>query len=241
MARKKTESRTDELVEAITAEIRHRQLTDGDFLGTEADLSARFMISRTIVREAVGRLRALGLLISRQRKGLVIGPGTPVASFSSILPFYGGVGAENRRHLGELRQALEIGAIGLVVENALPEDIDRLKSLADAFAIAVERGDSVRCIAQDAAFHVLLLEMTHNPLIAGMHGMLARYFNTLEGKTAPMDTLAFSAWQHHTIVDAIRLRDGGLARTTLRHHLEPLVHSDSKEAVIADVISSDEG
>lgn len=227
MSRNKPESRTAELVDTLLSEIRTRGLKAGDFFDTEALLCERYAASRPIIREAVGRLRALGLLVSRQRKGLVVGPGTPVASFSSILPFYGMASAENRQYLGQLRHALEIGAIGLAIGQAEAKDIANLAAYASAYEDAVTAGDALACIANDAAFHGQLLAMTGNPLIAGMHSILADYFRGLDNENLLMENLASTTWEHHAIVEAIRRNDTELARTTLRHHLEPLLNTES--------------
>ena len=62
-----------QVAKRIHQKIRHRKLQPGDALGTEFGLAEEFGVSRNIVREAVGRLRALGIVKGKQRIGLVVG------------------------------------------------------------------------------------------------------------------------------------------------------------------------
>ena len=55
-------SLSDQVAHAIGAEIRASRLVAGDRLPTEASLVKQFGVSRTVVREAVSRLKSLGLI-----------------------------------------------------------------------------------------------------------------------------------------------------------------------------------
>src|SRR5436190_13448770 len=60
--------------------------------------------------------------------------------------------------------------LDLAVEHATPEQIHRLAAAADEFAkVAAVSGHSVEADKLDIAFHAIILEMTGNPLVAGMH------------------------------------------------------------------------
>lgn len=53
---------------------------------TEAQLAAEYGASRTVIREAVSRLQALGILEGRKRKGLIVRHPDPLQLFSNSLP-----------------------------------------------------------------------------------------------------------------------------------------------------------
>ncbi|MDB5895071.1 MAG: GntR family transcriptional regulator, partial [Rhodoferax sp.] len=64
-----------EIVENLAADIRQGQLKEGDKLPTEAEIMARFDVSRTVVREALSKLQASGLVETRHGIGtFVIAP-----------------------------------------------------------------------------------------------------------------------------------------------------------------------
>ena len=61
---------SDQVADALAAEIRAGRLVAGDKLPTEAALVGQFLVSRTVVREAVSRLKSL---VSRPARELVAG------------------------------------------------------------------------------------------------------------------------------------------------------------------------
>ncbi|KAB2889080.1 MAG: FadR family transcriptional regulator, partial [Burkholderiaceae bacterium] len=60
----------DQVADALATEIRSGRLEPGARLPTEAVLASQFAVSRTVVREAVSRLKSLGLVDSRQGSGV---------------------------------------------------------------------------------------------------------------------------------------------------------------------------
>ena len=77
---------SQQLAERIRQQIVAARLPDGELFMTEAKVAQKFEVSRTVAREAVGRLRAIGLLEGRQRKGLIVRHPDPVRLFSASLP-----------------------------------------------------------------------------------------------------------------------------------------------------------
>jgi len=63
---------SEQVAEALSAEIRAGRPAAGDKLPTEAALVEQFAVSRTVVREAVSRLKSLGLVESRQGSGVFV-------------------------------------------------------------------------------------------------------------------------------------------------------------------------
>ena len=116
-----------ELADQLCERIRNNRLAPGDRLGTEADLADQFGVSRTVVREAIGSLRGLGVVTGRQGLGLCVGEGD---NFSSVLrkalvPQV--ASPEGWRELQQLRAVIEIGSIALAVEMITAEEIVRLQ------------------------------------------------------------------------------------------------------------------
>jgi len=94
---------------------------------TVDQVSVHYDVSRTIAREAVSQLRALGILKSRQRKGLLIGQPDPVSLMARWVPFYShGTDGKQLLRLAQLRYTLELGAVDLAVTNATSEQLDPL-------------------------------------------------------------------------------------------------------------------
>src|SRR5512146_1412235 len=103
-----------ELAKKIRQRIQGEQLADGSFFMTEAQLAAEYHVSRTVAREAVSRLQALGILEGRKRKGLLVRRPDPLRLLSTSLPSLV-ASPDDWRELAQLRYVLEVGAIELAI------------------------------------------------------------------------------------------------------------------------------
>ena len=70
--KRKSRSLTFELVEQLSAEIQNGSLSHGQKLPTEAAIMERFGVSRTVVREAISKLQAAGLVETRHGIGTFV-------------------------------------------------------------------------------------------------------------------------------------------------------------------------
>jgi len=74
---------TEQTVKNILEMIEKSSLREGDFFATESELEEKFQISRPVLREALSRIRALGFLESRKRKGLIVSKPDPINLFGT--------------------------------------------------------------------------------------------------------------------------------------------------------------
>jgi DNA-binding FadR family transcriptional regulator len=212
-----------QLAEKIRRRIVQEQLPAGHVFMTEGQLAEEYQVSRTIVREAVSRLRALGILDGRQRKGLVVRRPDLVQLLSESLPLLT-VSQDDRQELKMLRYVLEIGAIELAVRNATAAQLDQLDVLVTEMQSCVERQDWEQAVTLDLAFHTLVLEMTGSRYIAGMQQILAEYFRNLpEVETLDSDQAARILWEHAELASAIRRQDLEHARVLIRMQIQNLI------------------
>jgi len=218
----------NKLADSIRRDTIEKNLHEGDFFMTVDQVGEHYGVSRTIAREAVSQLRGLGILESRQRRGLLIGSPNPSQLMSRWLPFYGQRRDEGKVHeLAQLRYTLELGAVDLAISNCSKEGCQRLAELANEFEeIAAACGHGPRADVADLSFHGLILSMTGNPLIAGMHGVLSDYFHASEQTEQPSD-VSKAIREHQMIVEAFQQRDCELARSVLRCHLKGTLNAAS--------------
>ncbi len=211
---------TSQLVTQIREHILSAKLQPGERFMTEAELSERFGLSRSITREAVSRLRALGILDSRQRAGLIIGQPDPADVLAQTLPFYTRC-ATARDELARLRYVMETGAIELAALYATEEQNQRMAQIVDDWEHAVRDDTQVSAgFAADVQFHSLILEMSGVPLVSAMHRAVADYFTGTRWREPVWpEAIHDNAWQHRAIALAIAARDPEQARSLLRMHL----------------------
>ncbi len=218
MTAKTTIQRTQsgDLAERLRERIQSSRLTDGEFFMTEAELAEEYDVSRTVAREAVGRLVALGLLEGRKRKGLVVRRPDPLRLLELGLPSL----LESQQDISELaklRYVLEMGAVELAVRNATDEQISKLCELADELERSIRSGANDKTVELDVAFHSVLLQMTGSSLVAGMQRVLVQFFESAQLRWASGEgTDDRVIWEHQELAAAMRDRDLNQARAMIQ-------------------------
>lgn len=213
-------SRPATQVRELAQKIRHRiqteRLPDGSFFMTEAQLAAEYGTSRTVTREAVSRLQALGILEGRKRKGLIVRCPDPLRLFQNSLPSLV-TSPDDWQDLAQLRYAIEVGAVELAIRGASDEQIQRLGQIEQELEQSVQEDmHSARTIELDVKFHSLILEMTGSRLIAGMQQVLVQFFQTMPRSMSSSSSAERICWEHRELLDAIRDRDVERARAMIR-------------------------
>ncbi len=209
---------TDQISEAITSRIAKGRLTAGSRLPTEQDLSAEFGVSRTVVREAISRLKSEGLVMTRQGAGAFVAEnqlGIPfriepdsVDSFASTIEIL------------ELRLAVESEAAALAAERASRGQLQAMRSALEAVRAAFERGDDG--VDEDLAFHRAIAQAANNSRYVDLAGFLERYvrhqIQVTGGKIARASRITQTQREHEKIYQAIAARDADAARAAAREH-----------------------
>ncbi|MFD0669291.1 FadR/GntR family transcriptional regulator [Ramlibacter sp. MAHUQ-53] len=221
-AARRPRSLTADLVQALGDRIRDGRLASGAKLPREADLMAEFNVSRTVVREAMSRLQAAGMVETRHGIGtFVMGLGD--ASTFRILPEQVGTLHDVIAVL-ELRIAVESESAGLAAQRRSEAELAAMRSALDAFAAAVEEGRDA--VGPDFQFHLEIARATQNPrfaeLMATLGGtMIPRARLESEQPLTPerRDYLRRVNGEHESIYEAIARQDAEAARAAMRTHL----------------------
>lgn len=209
-------TQSDELAERIRQRIQSERLEDGAFFMTESDLAEEYQVSRTVAREAVSRLTAIGLLEGRKRIGLIVRRPDPLRLLQLGLPSLFD-SEQDVSELSMLRYVVEMGAVDLAIRNGSDQQCQQLCELAGEMAAAIH-GDQPGKIAElDIAFHSLLLQMTSSTLIAGMQRVLVNFFQSVYQEYQSDETTGERMiWEHQELAAAIRDRDSNRARTMMQ-------------------------
>jgi len=208
-------TQSDVLAESLRARIQSAQLADGEFFMTEAELAKEYGVSRTVAREAVARLVAIGILEGRKRKGLVVRRPDPLRLLQLGLPSLQD-SEKDVAELAMLRYVIEMGAIEPAINNATDDQVVQLCQLADEFEQAIRNGEVHRVTELDIAFHSVLLQMTGSNLVAGMQRVLVSFFQSkYPDQTSDERTDQRMIWEHQELAAAVRDRDTSRARSML--------------------------
>ncbi|GAA1487594.1 FadR/GntR family transcriptional regulator [Brachybacterium sacelli] len=156
-----TAHRTADLVAALRRRIVDGEIAPGEKLPSENQLIAAHGVSRTVVREAVTRLQAEGLV--RTRRGAGSFALTPPAEQGSGWPARPVRTVAERRALLELRTGLESEAASLAAVRRTAAD---LAAMGDALArFEDSAGAPAAALEHDFAFHRAVAEAAGNPLL----------------------------------------------------------------------------
>jgi DNA-binding FadR family transcriptional regulator len=212
------------LVDALGRRIAAGDLAPGTVL-TLAGLESRFGVSRTLAREAVRVLEALGMLRSRRRVGITVQPREQWHVLGAEPIRWTLAGPLRQRHLVELmelRAALEPVAARFAAEradDAQRAELVRLATELDRLGRA-GLGDSDAYLAVDIDFHTLLLAASGNALYAELAGPVREI---LVGRTGlgltPADPAAGTLDAHLDAARAIARGDGAAAEHSVRTHI----------------------
>ncbi|MEZ6127112.1 MAG: FCD domain-containing protein [Planctomycetaceae bacterium] len=214
------QSRTqaEDLAGRLRQQIQSSQLDDGDFFMTEADLATTYAVSRTVAREAVGRLKSLGILEGRKRKGLIVRRPDPLRLLTQTLPSLIS-SDDDLRDLGMLRYALEVGSIELAIQNGTAQQLEQLaRTVHDMEAAFTDAEPAQDFVDLDLQFHAQILSMTGSRMISGMRNLLVDFFSHVPRRTDLVTVADRMIWEHRELYNAICARDVELARTMIRMH-----------------------
>jgi GntR family transcriptional repressor for pyruvate dehydrogenase complex len=209
----------DQAAEAIKRYILQEQLAPGDQLPSENDLSAALAVSRNIIREALTKLVAEGIVAKQSGKG------TFVLQFdrehmSATLTALIGQRAISARDLVEFRIALEIGALELVMRRITDQKLEKLSRILEQYEHKQRQGKSVA--KEDIEFHLALLRATENEGFIEMAPVVAAGFRerVVERPQALSRTGsgANDVENHWQILYALKRGDLAAAQAALRAH-----------------------
>ena len=216
-----TGSLADRVCEALTQLISGDDFPPGSRLPSEMNMASRFGVSRTVIREAISRLKSEGLVESRQGSGVFVREGNMDAPFRIDPSVMDSI--QSVLQVVELRQALE-GEIAALA--AKRRTAAQMKAIDQALKqIEIDEREGKDGVDADIAFHRSIAAATGNPHFLALVEFL---FNCLRDATAT--TRSYEATkaslslevkgEHATIVDSISRQDPVSARAAARKHME---------------------
>lgn len=210
----------DQLYEQILDKIVSGALPEGQKLPSESTLCTLFGVSRPVVREALSRLQADGVVVSRHGSGSFV-QRRPNRAFALLAPI-GGV-ADLMRCL-EFRIALEGEAAFHAAMRRTDGDLEAMRGALGELDGVIARGEVGS--EADRNFHVAVAAATQNRLFVQAMEVFAEH--TLKGmELARRLSLRRSAQrlqlvqqEHFRILEAISAEDPAGAREAMRTHID---------------------
>lgn len=215
----KKERLGDQLYGQILEQIVSGALAEGDKLPSESRICRSFGVSRPTVREALLRLHADGLVVSRQGAGSFVckRPSAHLVRLAGVSDVAGLL-----RCL-EVRIGLEGQAAALAATRHTPAQLDRIATALAAMRSSFERGSPP--VDEDYEFHQAVASASGNglfaELLAAMHDTIRHSMTVALGITreGSKERAARVIEEHEAVADAIAHHDSEAANLAMRYHL----------------------
>ncbi|XOV91019.1 MAG: FadR/GntR family transcriptional regulator [Bacteroidota bacterium] len=211
-------SLVDQAETQIVELLRQQQFKVGDVIPKELELTEMLGVSRTVVREALMRLKVMGLIESKKKKGSVItSPDIFNVLSKSMNPHI--LDQDTLKDMFELRLALEVGMADFIFQRITPYDIDELKEIVSKEPESSEEDRFF--IEHEIAFHSKLYEISNNQSIKNFQKLLLPLFDYVHNSgllKIQVNSLRYVS--HKGLVDVLESGSPELFRNAMRNHLE---------------------
>jgi GntR family transcriptional regulator, rspAB operon transcriptional repressor len=195
------------LYAALRDQIVRAELAPGERL-SEAELGERLGVSRTPIREALGRLRDDRLVEVRPQIGTFVARISPAAVSDAQF----------------IREALECTAVRVSAELADVESMAQMEENLRAQERATDRIDIDAWQLLDDTFHRQICDLSGHPAVWPVNERAKSHLNRLRRLSLSMpDYLPTMVTAHRTVAEAVGNHDPDGAEAALREHLRAVL------------------
>jgi DNA-binding GntR family transcriptional regulator len=192
----------EQVYRAVRARIIQGELAPGSFL-REKDLEV-LGVSRTPIRDALGRLASEGFLERLPHRGFRV----PEESAGQLLELY------------PIVASLELLAGRAALERFTPDDLARLREINRRLAESRDRGDARAIVEENNRFHRLISERSGNRRLASLLDDLRSQLGRLElWYYSHRERTQRSIREHEELIGAIENDDRARALSILEHNM----------------------
>ncbi|WP_345954362.1 GntR family transcriptional regulator [Mucilaginibacter sp. PAMB04168] len=208
---------TDTMADVVELRLRdyfkRKSFKPGDALPKELELAEALGVSRNVVREALSRLRMLGMIESKKKRGMILSSPDILGAFERILdPLI--MTEDALKDLFELRLVLEMGLADILFINVTDKAINELEQIAKS---EVHAPMEFR-IKNEIAFHGKLYEIAGNDTLKRFQIMLLPVF----GFVIKMEKeVTYGKVTHRDLVELLKKGNKDDFRQGMYEHLKP--------------------
>ncbi len=196
-------SLSEQVYEALQNSILIGDLKPGDPL-PEIKLSEELGVSRTPVREAIGKLEQEGLVRTLPNRGAVVV----------------GITEKDIDDIYAIRMVVEGLAANWAAENAEESALEEMRGIVELQEFYVGKKDYLQVRQLDSRFHSLLYKASGSHILTHMLTSLHRDIRRVRGlSVSKHDRAAPSVQEHRAIFCAIEAHDGALAERLMYEHI----------------------
>lgn len=212
-----TSSLVDKAEQRIIRFIQQNKIKVGDVLPKELDLAERLGVSRTVIREALLRLKTIGLIESKKHKGAVLRNPDVLGPLRKV--FHPSIlDRTTLKDMFEMRLALEVGMADFIVDRITDKDLAEL----DEIVGSIVSGDTAAPwqVKDEIRFHGKLYEISENKVLLELQELLIPIFQYVHQSGLLENPIVEGEFiSHKELVQVLKKRDADLYRQAIRKHL----------------------
>lgn len=215
-------SLSDDIIDQLVDLIARDELTPGQRLPSERDLSQQLGVGRASLREALRSLAVMGIVEGRVGEGTFISKDS-ARYLEKSLRWGLLLDPKEINDLIETRTLLETQTASFAADRATPDDLERIAATLPALEHAL--GDADRFLEMDLAFHLAIAsasqnQMLHHLLQLTRQHLQAWIIRSLENPSTSSDERARLSFQQHQEIHAsIAAKDPEGSASAMRRHL----------------------
>ena len=138
-------SLVETVVEKLRESIERGHLAGGDRLPTESELISQLGVSRTVLREAMIRLQAVGLVTIKRGVGTYVAEQDNLVKCARLARSAMAISSDELIRFVELREAIELHAARQAVRLATDKDLAKLESLCHRME-SIDHDEEAMCL-----------------------------------------------------------------------------------------------
>ena len=218
--------------EGVLELIAQMRLRPGDRMPTEMELAQQLGTSRTVVREAIRILSALGRVSAQKGRGLYVADEEGLVRAGRWAPSFLPTDLDHIYMLFEFRRAQEMETSRLAARRATPAELRAIEEAAQMCRRGFETGRADLFSEGDDAFHTSVATASHNmfleTVVREIRGLQAQ--SSLLGLRGSIGGHATEAVdEHDAIYQAIRAGDAEAAARAAATHIDNTLEDYRRE------------
>ncbi|PCH77961.1 MAG: GntR family transcriptional regulator [Flavobacteriaceae bacterium] len=201
--------------------IKENELVPGDAIPKEMEFAESLGVSRTVVREALLRLRTLGMIESKKHRGMILTEPDFINNFERVLdPNL--LGDDALMNLYELRMMLEMGMADVLFARKTDKDLEELEKIVEEEEGKLESGHAIFSLDHEIKFHGKLYQIARNITLQRFQILLLPIFKFVhEQGELNTEYIPSKVVSHRDLLDNLKVGSPESFRAAMRHHLDP--------------------
>lgn len=190
----------------------------GDKIPSENELAETFGVSRMTIRQAMQKLKALGLIETRTGSGSYVREVTADDSLQDLIPLMY-IGGTTQLQVFQFREMIDSESVRIATAQVTKEDLKKLDAILEQMRTDAAKDDAAAFSRHDLKFHSKIVALTDNPLMIKTYQILLPVLSDSMQSVIEKMKYAPALDYHSRILDAMKEKDAGKAEQIMREHI----------------------